>query len=363
MLPEEPVAEVGARTTELRAVRERLDAAEASARDAVTAATQAGDAVRGLAARTGELVGSLRAMPLPRLVERALEFVPGLESPMPPPSARSEVAEAEAAAVARSWATGADEVTTRLRRAGLEARRDLDRVLDRAREALPPGIPVALVTDVEELLQAVRATAKELVETATTAKMDAQRLAQRVTERRELEKQAKSFEKAASVYHALASELRADRLIDFLQGEALELLAEAGSERLLFLSQGRYRLAFEDDEFFVEDGQNGDEQRSVRTLSGGETFLASLALALALSDQIQSLAVTSRARLRSLFIDEGFGALDPEVLEVASEALSHLGGQDRLVGVITHVSELAQRLPVRIEVKKLPTGSRLERVS
>ena len=67
--------------------------------------------------------------------------------------------------------------------------------------------------------------------------------------------------------------------------------------------------------------------------------------------------------MRSLFIDEGFGALDPEVLEVASEALSHLGGQDRLVGVITHVSELAQRLPVRIEVKKLPTGSRLERVS
>ena len=73
--------------------------------------------------------------------------------------------------------------------------------------------------------------------------------------------------------------------------------------------------------------------------------------------------MTTRARLRSLFIDEGFGALDPEVLEVASEALSHLGGQDRLVGVITHVSELAERLPVRIEVKKLPTGSRLERVS
>ena len=140
-------------------------------------------------------------------------------------------------------------------------------------------------------------------------------------------------------------------------------MAAAGSERLLFLSQERYRLAFEEDEFFVEDGQNGDERRSVRTLSGGETFLASLALALALSDQLQSLAVTSRARLQSLFIDEGFGALDQEVLEVASEALSQLGGQDRLVGVITHVSELAERLPVRIEVKKLPAGSRLERVS
>jgi exonuclease SbcC len=128
----------------------------------------------------------------------------------------------------------------------------------------------------------------------------------------------------------------------------------------LFLSQGRYRLAFEGDEFFVEDRQNGDERRSVRTLSGGETFLASLALALALSEQIQSLAVTHRARLESLFIDEGFGNLDPEVLEVAAEALTQLGGQDRMVGVITHVAELAERLPVRIEVRPLPGGSRLE---
>jgi exonuclease SbcC len=167
----------------------------------------------------------------------------------------------------------------------------------------------------------------------------------------------------AAVFNQLAGELKANRIIDFLQGEALELLAAAGSERLLFLSQGRYRLAFEGDEFYVEDRQNGDERRSVRTLSGGETFLASLALALALSEQIQSLAVTHRARLQSLFIDEGFGALDPESLEIATEALSQLGGNDRMVGVITHVSELAERLPVRIEVRKLPGGSRLEVVS
>jgi exonuclease SbcC len=213
---------------------------------------------------------------------------------------------------------------------------------------------------VYDLLAAARTLVKDLVDEAAEARSDSQRLSQQVKERRELEAEIKARSEEAAVYQSLAGELRADRLITFLQGEALELLAAAGSDRLSFLSQGRYRLAFEEDEFFVEDRQNGDERRSVGTLSGGETFLASLALALALSEQIQSLAVTQRSRLQSLFIDEGFGNLDGEVLEVAAEALTQLGGQDRLVGVITHVSELAERLPVRIEVQPSPSGSRLE---
>jgi exonuclease SbcC len=264
---------------------------------------------------------------------------------------------------ARTAGKVAEAVASALRLAATLARQTLDEILDRARDALPEGVPVALVTDMEQLILAVRAAGRQVAEAATVARKDAERLAQRLTERQEIEHQAKALEKEAAIHQALAGELRADRLIDFLQGEALELLAAGGSDRLLFLSQGRYRLVFDEEEFYVEDRQNGDERRSVRTLSGGETFLASLALALALSDQIQSLAVTTRARLESLFIDEGFGSLDPDVLEVASEALSQLGGQGRLVGVITHVSELAERLPVRIEVKKLPGGSRLERVS
>jgi exonuclease SbcC len=361
-LPQDPVAEVDARAKELRGFRDRLAKTEAAAKEADAEANRTEAALGSLAARTGELVGSLRGLPVARLVERAREAVPTFESPagvsvaIPPDPAG-------AAGAARGIVTAGDEVASALRGAIEEAGRHLRELLDQAREALPAGMPVALVTDLEELLQAARATARELVEVATASRKDAERLAQRLAERQELETEARSQEKQAAIYHALAAELRADRLIDFLQEEALELLAAAGSERLLFLSQGRYRLVFEDDEFFVEDRQNGDERRSVRTLSGGETFLASLALALALSEQIQSLAVTSRARLQSLFIDEGFGALDPEVLEVASEALSQLGGQDRLVGVITHVSELAGRLPVRIEVQKLPGGSRLERAS
>jgi exonuclease SbcC len=161
----------------------------------------------------------------------------------------------------------------------------------------------------------------------------------------------------ADVFDALAKELRQDRLIAFLQVEALQLLAAAGSERLSALTSGRYRLEYEDDEFSVIDTWNGEERRSARTLSGGETFLASLALALALSEQVRALSVTEKARLDSLFLDEGFGTLDPETLEVVVEAIEQLGGDGRMVGVITHVQELAIRLPSRIEVEKSPRGS------
>ena len=164
----------------------------------------------------------------------------------------------------------------------------------------------------------------------------------------------------AATFDALSRELRADRIVAFLQVEALQILAAGGSRHLSTLSGGRYGLAFDEDEFFVIDTWNGDERRRARTLSGGETFLASLGLALALSEQVRSLSVADRARLDSLFLDEGFGTLDPESLEVVVEAIEHLGGDGRIVGVITHVQELAIRLPARIEVEKSPRGSRLQ---
>jgi exonuclease SbcC len=163
------------------------------------------------------------------------------------------------------------------------------------------------------------------------------------------------------IHKTLGLELKDDNIVEFLQEEALQVLALAASARLQDLSSGRYKLLFKSGEFLVVDAWNGDEQRSVNTLSGGETFLASLALALALSEQIQLLAVNERNKLDSLFLDEGFGTLDAETLEVVVSAIEQLGGEDRLVGVITHVPELADRLPVRLEVTKSPRGSVITR--
>ena len=123
------------------------------------------------------------------------------------------------------------------------------------------------------------------------------------------------------------------------------------SAKLAALSGGQFDLAYEDGDFYVIDHTDADSRRSVRTLSGGETFQASLALALALSSQMSALAAGGAARLDSIFLDEGFGTLDPETLEVVVAAtLETLAQGQRMVGVITHVAALAERVPVRFIV-------------
>ena len=161
---------------------------------------------------------------------------------------------------------------------------------------------------------------------------------------------------------------KADRIIvtggaGFLGSFVIEKLKARGYTNLIVPRRKEYDLTHEDGEFYVIDHADADSRRSVRTLSGGETFQASLALALALSSQMSSLSAAGGARLDSIFLDEGFGTLDPETLDVVASTLETLAQDDRMVGVITHVSELAERLPVRIEVRKLPGGSRLEVVS
>jgi exonuclease SbcC len=96
----------------------------------------------------------------------------------------------------------------------------------------------------------------------------------------------------------------------------------------------------------------GDERRGVHSLSGGESFLVSLALALGLAS-----LTSSRIRIESLFIDEGFGSLDPETLNTAMGALMHLEAQGRKVGVISHVTEMADAIPVQIRVVRGRNGA------
>ncbi|MCY4638725.1 MAG: SMC family ATPase [Chloroflexi bacterium] len=155
----------------------------------------------------------------------------------------------------------------------------------------------------------------------------------------------------AALARALEQELRGNRFIDYVQREAMAVLARDAGARLEQLSSGRYRLIASEDGFTVVDHHNGDEERSVRTLSGGETFLASLALSLALAERLPELAGTGAAvSLESLFLDEGFGALDSESLDLAVQGLETLAGGERMIGVVSHVAEIAERLPDRIEV-------------
>jgi exonuclease SbcC len=162
----------------------------------------------------------------------------------------------------------------------------------------------------------------------------------------------------------LGRHLAASGFERWLLDEAMVFLVEGATEVLLELSGGQYSLDLDprSRNFNVIDHRNADQPRSARTLSGGETFLASLALALALADQLTLLAARGGARLESILLDEGFGALDPVTLDVVASAIEELGAQGRMVGLISHVAELAERVPVRFVVDKVGTSSSVERV-
>ena len=167
----------------------------------------------------------------------------------------------------------------------------------------------------------------------------------------------------ATVGGELARLLRTDQFQRWLLDEATRALVAGASTQLRALSSGRYELVLDgkNGSIAVADLASAGSPRSVRTLSGGETFLASLALALSLAEQI-AVSASGQVALESLFIDEGFGALDPETLDIAAGAIEQLGAGDRTVGVVTHVAEMAERLPTRFVVHRTASGSRVERV-
>jgi exonuclease SbcC len=128
------------------------------------------------------------------------------------------------------------------------------------------------------------------------------------------------------------------------------------------MSSGQFELRMQSKDIEVIDHNDADSTRPVRTLSGGETFQASLALALALSRQVASLAASGAAKLESIFLDEGFGTLDETSLDVVAATLENLAGE-RMVGVITHVPALADRIPVRFQVTRTGARSQIERIT
>jgi len=178
------------------------------------------------------------------------------------------------------------------------------------------------------------------------------------TARERLERKASlALELAAArakfeLHRQLALDLRSDRFQDYLMTHVQQRLARRASATLRHVTDGRYDLHLLDGDYLVADAWAGGELRSARTLSGGESFVASLALALALSDTL-----AGNASLGALFLDEGFGTLDRETLDSVTNVLEALTDEGRMVGVITHVTDLSERLPARLVVTKGQNGS------
>jgi exonuclease SbcC len=159
-----------------------------------------------------------------------------------------------------------------------------------------------------------------------------------------------SLEEQTELYARINADLTDSRFVRYLLDDERARLAELGSEHFQRLSAGRYRFA--DDRFSILDLAAADTTRRSDSLSGGETFLASLGLALALAEMV----TRTGGRLDAFLLDEGFGTLDPEHLDLAMEGVERLVADDagRLVVIVSHVPELRQRLEDVIELERNP---------
>jgi exonuclease SbcC len=168
-----------------------------------------------------------------------------------------------------------------------------------------------------------------------------------------IETQNKEFARWAKL-SALIGSADGRKFSRFAQGLTLARLADLANLHLVKLSD-RYQILksrTKDLELLIVDGYQADVVRPMATLSGGESFLVSLALALGLSD-----LASRKVQINSLFIDEGFGTLDSDTLDVAISALENLQAKGKTIGIISHVEALKERIGTQIQLTKQPGGS------
>ncbi|HAT7998243.1 TPA: exonuclease subunit SbcC [Citrobacter braakii] len=221
-------------------------------------------------------------------------------------------------------------------------------------QQLPTGVDLTLTVQhlhdaLAQLTQQLRENTTRQGEIRQQLKQDGENRQQQQALMLEITKVAQQVEDWGYL-NALIGSKEGDKFRKFAQGLTLDNLVWLANNQLTRL-HGRYllqRKASEALELEVVDTWQADAVRDTRTLSGGESFLVSLALALALSD-----LVSHKTRIDSLFLDEGFGTLDSETLDTALDALDALNATGKTIGVISHVEAMKERIPVQIKVKKI----------
>lgn len=329
--------------------RERARRAEADARAALAAAAEKLARCREERARCTDLAAAAAAEALRAGQEAGFADVAACRAALLPEGERAALAaDVEARTV--------EERTAEEQLAAIEA--------ELAAAAVPD---VAAVADAERrAAEAARAAGDERIR----LEKDLEGLGRTLDRLGDLGRRAAEVERELETVGHVADVTRGRNALNmslqrFVLAARLEEVAEAATQRLLVMSRGRYRLRHDTSvarrnsaaglALVVEDAWTGATDRPVGALSGGESFLASLALALGLSDVV--LRRSGGLRLDSLFVDEGFGSLDEETLDDAIRALEGLRERGRLVGIISHVPELRRRIAARIEVRREAEGS------
>ena len=212
---------------------------------------------------------------------------------------------------------------------------------------------VAAVTQeaLEECERARQQSKTQVSELESTLAVERQELARSKTEyakKRELEQALEGAKRQEALFERLKKLIEGNKFMEYVAEEYLQTVAVNASARLLTLTDGRYFLRYEKG-FFVGDNFNGGTLRAVYTLSGGETFLVSLSLALALSAEI---CARSLRPVEFFFLDEGFGTLDEKLVDTVMDSLEKLRGEHFSIGIISHVEELKHRIGRRLIVTK-----------
>jgi len=166
--------------------------------------------------------------------------------------------------------------------------------------------------------------------------------------RKTLIEQKNALESRAEDLKTLKQLFKASGFVNYISSVYLQELCRAGNDRFYKLTRQKLSLEVtEDNNFQVRDFMNGGKTRNVKTLSGGQTFQAALSLALALADNIQKITESSQ---NFFFLDEGFGSLDKESLDVVFDTLKSLRKENRIVGVISHVEEMQQEIDTHLKI-------------
>jgi len=174
----------------------------------------------------------------------------------------------------------------------------------------------------------------------------------------QLRKELENLELRAENIKIMKSLFKASGFVNYISSVYLQNLCNAANDRFFQLTRQKLSLEItEDNNFLIRDYLNGGKVRSVKTLSGGQTFQAALSLALALADNIQKITDSNQ---NFFFLDEGFGSLDKDSLAVVFDTLKSLRKENRIVGVISHVEEMQQEIDTHLRIENHEeTGSRI----
>lgn len=208
----------------------------------------------------------------------------------------------------------------------------------------------------EKEISALNEIVKDLTESVGKLGAELERITLDNTKLKEISADLDRYTHKLDLAKELSTVLRGKALAEFICEEYLQEITGSANQKLEILMDGRYTLRFENKEFFVEDNFNDGKLRPASTLSGGETFVVSLSLALSISDAISTLSSRS---MDFFFLDEGFGTLDNELCSVVINSLYKLESQNLKIGLISHVTELEESIKNKVIVTKDANGTKL----